>query len=269
MNVSDYGGLFSGILIIVLFFHYIHYSNYLEVKNLQMTYNLAVDQAVEAALYDVVEYDGQDKIIANEEEIVCSFFQALYMNLGIKEKPMEQELCKFYIPYILLVEMDGLVPFRKGEARNGEIISFQPQEKKLFELKGQNSDTLYVNLTDWVVYRDGLEGRVEGYYLDVCGDLPYYFQWDYEEFCERKRDCIIELIKKLTNECINQQNEIASRYGVHYVFTLPKIKYEDWYRTVQDISMLVLFQGYPFGNGVTGRYNRFAFGGARIRKAES
>ena len=48
--------------------------------------------------------------------------------------------------------------------------------------------------------------------------------------------------------------------------SLPLIEYEEWYRTIQDISMLVLFQGYPYGNSITGTYNRVAIGGARIAK---
>lgn len=267
MSVSDYGGIFSGILIIVLFFHYIHFSNYEAVRNLQNTYNLAVDQAVEAALHDTVEYDGQGDLVINEQEVIHTFLTALYANLGIMEKPMEQELCKFYIPYILFVERDGIIPFCHGENSNREVVSFSRKDKKMYEILGEKGDVLYVMLSDMVVYESSEEVRVEGEYRDVIQELPVYFQWDYEVFLERKRDCVIELIKNCTKECINHQNEIALRYGIHYEFTLPKISYNDWYRSIEDVSMLVLFQGYPFGNGVTGRFNRFAFGGARIRKS--
>ncbi|MBR3772743.1 MAG: hypothetical protein IKL07_10800, partial [Clostridium sp.] len=140
MNVSDYGGVFLSILMIVLFFHYVHFSNYQEIRNLQEAYNLAVDQAVEAALYDVVEYDGQDSMVINEQEIIHAFLQALYINLGIMEKPMEQELCKFYIPYILLVEEDGIVPFYQGEPRSDEIVSFHNGEKVLYKIVGEEKD---------------------------------------------------------------------------------------------------------------------------------
>lgn len=267
MSVSDFGLLFASVLLIFVFFHYIYFSNYQAVQSLQTEYNLAADQAVEAALFDVVEYDTQREIFINEDSIMDSFFQALYVNLGIMEEPMKKELCKFYIPYVLFVEADGIVPYVQVNSRSDEIVSFESGKKILYEFEGNHEDILQVRLDDFIQYNNpDMEIHLEGYYRDVVEMLPDYFRWTYEEFQERKQVRIISLIKECSGECIANQNQIAKRFGINYEFSLPTIEYEEWYRTIKDISMIVLFQGYPFGNGVTGRFNRVAIGGARISK---
>lgn len=267
MSVSDFGLLFASILLIFVFFHYIYFSNYQAVQSLQTEYNLAIDQAVEAALYDAAESDTQREFYMNEDSIIDSFFQALYVNLGIMEEPMKKELCKFYIPYILFVEEDGIVPYVQVNSKSDEIVSFESGKKILYQFEGDSGDVLQVRLDDFIQYKElNMEYQVEGYYQDVVEKLPDYFRWSYEEFLERKQVRIITLIKECSGKCIVNQNQIAKRFGIDYEFTLPTIEYEEWYRTIKDISMVVLFQGYPFGNGVTGRFNRAAIGGARISK---
>lgn len=270
MSVSDFGLIFSTILFIFIFFHYIHYTNYQAVENLQVEYNLAVDQAVEAALYDSLEYDTQREIYFNEEDVMETFFQALYVNLGIMEQPMKKELCKFYIPYILFVENDGIVPYIQESSKKNDIVSFESGEKLYYEFTNEKEGELRVTLQDYVIFENDLDNvYLEGYYNDIKEQLPECFQWESNDFYLRKKGLIIEEIQECTNLCIENQNQIAQRFGIDYEFQLPVIEYEDWYRTIEDVSMLVLFQGYPFGNGLTGTFNRIAIGGARINKAES
>lgn len=267
MSVSNYGLLFAVCLMVYLFFHTIHISDYEAVQTKQTEYNLAVDEAVEAALFDAVESDSLRTISLNEAEVIHKFFQALYVNLGIMEQPMKKELCKFYVPYILFVENDGIVPYVQKDSGSDGLVSFETGRKYEYRWKGEKEDFLYVTLSDFVVYRNAIEGgHVEGYYQDIVEQLPDYFHWTNDEFKRRKQELIINMIKQCTNECIGHQNQIARKFGIQYEFTLPLIEYEEWYRTIQDISMLVLFQGYPFGNSITGTYNRVAIGGARIAK---
>lgn len=267
MSVSNYGLLFTIFLLICLFFHAVHISDYEAVQTKQTEYNLAVDEAVEAALFDSVESDNLRMISINEAEVIHKFFQALYVNLGIMEQPMKKELCKFYVPYILFVENDGIVPYIQNGSGSDGLVSFETERKYKYRWMGEKEDFLCATLSDFVIYENVIDGvRMEGYYQDIVAQLPDYFHWTEEEFEGRKQELIINLIKQCTNECIEHQNQIARKFGIQYEFTLPLIEYEEWYRTIQDISMLVLFQGYPFGNSITGTYNRVAIGGARIAK---
>lgn len=267
MSVSNYGLLFAACLMVYMIFHTIHVSDYEVVRTKQTEYNLAVDEAVEAALFDQVESDNLHTVCLNEEEVIHKFFQALYVNLGIMEQPMKKELCRFYVPYILFVENDGIVPYIQNSSGGEELVSFETGRKYEYRWKGEKEDFLYVTLSDFVVYNNASEStHMEGYYQDIAAQLPDCFRWTEYEFKRRKKELIIKMIKQCTNECIEHQNQIARKFGIHYEFTLPFIEYEEWYRTIQDISMLVLFQGYPYGNSITGTYNRVAIGGARIAK---
>jgi hypothetical protein len=68
------------------------------------------------------------------------------------------------------------------------------------------------------------------------------------------------------NEYCNQYNTIAKQYGITYHFGMPIIDNSEWSRSIDNPSIIVLFQGYPFGNGADNTYNRFAITGARINK---
>ncbi|SES71345.1 hypothetical protein [[Clostridium] polysaccharolyticum] len=267
MSVSDYGLLFSILFIVFVLFHVIHLADYEVVRTLQTQYNLAIDEAVEAALYDVVEEDSGLDLIMNEEEVIHRFFQSLFINLGIMEQPAKKELCKFYVPYILLVEKDGIIPYQQEIAGKSEEIVFQTRKKIHYQWSMENKEILRATLTDYVYYDNLVTGKhMEGDYRDIVSELPEKLRWRYDIFDKKKRELVIDTIKSCTSECINHQNQIARKYGIEYKFTLPLIEYEAWYRTIQDVSMIALFQGYPFGNSRTGIFNRAALGGARIAK---
>lgn len=267
MSVSDYGLWFCMIFFVVAFFHVVHLTDSQTARIMQEQYNLAVDHAVEAALYGAVEMDSGSSIILNEKMTIDNFFQALYINLGIMENPMKKELCKFYVPFIAFVENERVKPYIQVSEGKNSLISFQAGKEILYQWKSNNGQVLQFTLSDYVIYESTNEQiRIEGNYKDVRENLPLELRWTMEEFHEKKKSEIIESIKQCVNYCVNYQNQLAARLGIHYEFSLPFIEYEDWYRTVQDVSMFALMQGYPYGNGVTGVYNRFAFGGARIAK---
>ncbi|BCN32385.1 hypothetical protein [Anaeromicropila herbilytica] len=61
-------------------------------------------------------------------------------------------------------------------------------------------------------------------------------------------------------------NRIAEHYGITYQFALPYIEKEEWYRTIDDIGLFVVFQGYPYGLNTGDVFNQYSYAGARIRK---
>jgi hypothetical protein len=85
-------------------------------------------------------------------------------------------------------------------------------------------------------------------------------------FEEERRRVIISLLKERMTYFMNHHNRIAKFYGINYEFTLPQIEKEEWYRSIDDVGMIVFFQGYPYGGSERGYYNRVLIGGARVRK---
>ncbi len=267
MSASDYGLLFSFVLLVFMVFHGIHLANYEAIQMKQMEYNLAIDEAVEAALFDSVEFDSVYSIGINEEMVLERFFDALSMNLGVMGCPDKKEILRECVPFALFVEQDGIIPYIQKSSRYEKEVLFQSGRKYKYQWTGEHGDVLLVTLSDFVKYDNEKSSiHLEGNYMDLAEQLPEYFHWTKEEFAEKKNLLIVQQIKECSRECVNYQNRIARKNGIVYQFELPVIEYEEWYRTIRDMSMLVVFQDYPFGKGMTGTYNRVAIGGARIAK---
>jgi hypothetical protein len=131
----------------------------------------------------------------------------------------------------------------------------------------ENNLIFRFTLGDYVyIYDVQANKRYEGIYSELKNLYPNSCLSDHGIFEQIRRKAIINEIEKYMMEYINKHNQIAQSYGITYQFSLPQIDKTDWYRTIDDISMLVLFQGYPYGISGVDFYNRYAFGGARITK---
>jgi hypothetical protein len=64
----------------------------------------------------------------------------------------------------------------------------------------------------------------------------------------------------------SHHNHIAKQYGITYNFSLPVIREDEWAPYLDDVSMFVVFQGYPYGDKLGEVYNRIASSGAKISK---
>ncbi|HCG4536139.1 TPA: hypothetical protein NJY08_004992, partial [Salmonella enterica subsp. enterica serovar Typhi str. AG3] len=78
------------------------------------------------------------------------------------------------------------------------------------------------------------------------------------------RTTIINTLQEQLEWYINEHNVYTKQLDVTYTFTLPLIPQEDWYNTVDDISILAFFQGYPsiFDDVF---YQEYAFVGTRLQ----
>ncbi|MDK2807846.1 MAG: hypothetical protein PWP24_580, partial [Clostridiales bacterium] len=65
---------------------------------------------------------------------------------------------------------------------------------------------------------------------------------------------------------INKSNQIGTQFGLSYEFQMPVLDEHFFARTLDQIGMIVFFQGYPYGNARTLRYNQYAIAGAQIEK---
>ncbi|MFW5669157.1 MAG: hypothetical protein ACOCM4_07935, partial [Acetivibrio ethanolgignens] len=125
----------------------------------------------------------------------------------------------------------------------------------------------YFTLTDYIRVENMETGdALEGDFHDIgkVYDIPFFQEesWFYEEQKRLTREVLLENLE----EIVKEHNVAVKRLGIQYRFFLPVIKDEEWYREIDQISMLVLFQGYPYGNHTIGYYNRMAIGGAEIKK---
>lgn len=260
------------------------------ITKLQMQYNNAIDNAVADALIQIVDQDSLASTSIDFANVTDSFLRYLAWNLGLEAESQKGRTLSNYVPVIAYIVQDGLyLAYQKldeGEETTGNYngVEKQVDEQSKFWNVGEWNTSIAISdripfeqrtdayliqytLTDYVrIINIQTNEKMEGYYGDIIKLFPKILPSTHEEFDKERRLVIINCLTKTMNEYIERHNEIAKHYGITYQFSLPYIEMEEWYRTVDDISMLVLFQGYPYGNDTLGYYNRMALGGARIRK---
>jgi hypothetical protein len=244
------------------------------VNSKQRMYTNYLENAVDDGTLNLVELDSTRKnLILKKENAVNQFFMSLYANFGVLGDSRAEENLSGYVPIILICDEDGFYIYYTD--------IYQNSDEKIY-VKRWSEKYPYVYKMDNLVYHFtlGSDGDLKVYDMATgetkegsTEELKLIYSdsilKDHDTFNEYRRNAIITAIQDKMNYYINQYNNIAYQKGITYNFWLPQIDKADWYRTIDDISMLVIFQGYPYKAGGTDTYNRYAFGGTRIRKTRT
>ena len=275
-----------------------------KIVNSQVEYNQRVDTALDDALDSVVEVaDGLDTDI-NYEEVIDRFFKSLYASFGVSTSESGQKLLQLYIPVIALVTNDG-VRFYYNDVESEELVH-RWSPKMPFCYKASNGgedyyvnfrqdDTLSVNVP---VYENGLfkeyltfEGTPESirYYAENDEEyrdkLYYLFNSDYNQspgdnandrllFAEGyegyyqsvKNETIAKAVAQGFSVYLRKYNSVANSLGVDYHFSLPVTSSDSLARSINGVTFMAIFQGYPYGAGTDDVYSNFAVSGTRVTK---
>ncbi|MDD4112813.1 MAG: hypothetical protein PHC56_07250 [Herbinix sp.] len=253
----------------------------IENENKEITISLisatsdAVDYLAKTGSY------GTDSI--NKEEVLNTFFSSLYSSLGIISNPSAQAEIDIYIPVILLCDVDGYYVYYYDEymaADGNTYIERLWSEKMPYSYEDEHFIYRFT-LTDMVyVYdKNGLLG-IDG--VVVSSDYKEFQKSPlYADFRVHNSDCILlndedyELIRKgpIMNKLedvmayyTSRHNLIAQRQGITYSFSFPAGKSNEWAEYIEDVNILVVFQGYPYGSDRNYTYNKVASAGANIIK---
>ncbi len=244
-------------------------NNLTAIINKKTEYNKALDSSVDDGVIDLVEVDSKRNLILNKDAAVDQFYISLYANFGVIGNSRLEENLKGYIPIILVTDTDGFYIYYSDtyEFNGGNLIGQKWSEKIPYTYEEDNLIYKFTLGTYVSIYDKSTNQIQEGDYRDLKMVFPDSFLTHDENYDAIRRNAIIGAIEKSMNYYINQYNNIAYQFGITYQFWLPQIDKTDWYRTVDDISMLVIFQGYPYNAAGLDTYNRYALGGARIRKS--
>lgn len=244
-------------------------NNMVAIVQKKLEYNKSLDSAVDDGTMDLVEIDSNRNIVLNKEKAVEQFFTSLYANFGASKDVASQKRLQESIPLILVTDMDGFYIYYKDTYRkeNDVLLTGKWSEKYPFTYRENNLIYKFTFDDTITIYDRSKNEKITGNYKELRDIYPNSILADDDTFDRIRRNVIIGEIEKWMNYYINQYNMIASQFGITYQFWLPSIEKTDWYRTVDDISMFVLFQNYPYYAGSLETYNRYAFGGARITKS--
>lgn len=232
-------------------------------------YNQAIDNSVDDGVMDLVEVDSKRNIVLNKEKAVEQFFVSLYANFGITADEVMQRKLREHIPIILVTDFDGFYIYYMESYKTVDnvILSSRWSEKYPYTYEDYNFVYKFTFGDTVTLYDRAAEEIIYGNYKELGEKYTESVMAKEDTFDKIRRTAIIQELEKQMNYYINRYNTISYQFGITYQFWLPNIDKADWYRTIDDISIFVIFQNYPYYTGSLDTYNRYSFGGARITKS--
>ncbi len=249
----------------------IRINNLTAVANKITKYNKALDSAIDDGVVGLVELDSKRSLVLNKEAAVNQFYESLYANFGVIGSSISENRLEAYIPVILVTDTKGFyICYSDTYEVNREILTSRKWSERIPYSYEENNLIYNFTLGNYITIFDKTTAAIyEGDYRDLRTRFPGSVLADDEIYDTVRRNAIIGKIEEKMNYYINRHNRIAYHSGITYQFWLPRIDKTDWYRTIDDISMLVVFQGYPYNAAGLDTYNRYALGGARIKKSKA
>lgn len=243
-------------------------TNLTSITTNKAEYSKALESAVDDAVFNLVEVDRNRKLSLSKENAIEQFYVSLYSNFGVLGDSLAEQKLKGYIPIILVTDRSGFYIYYSDKSNNGTETILKQNWTEMIPYTYEDEKYIYnFTLENYVsVFDKSTMALHEGIYTDIRSELNSDILNNDEKFNNTRKNTIINAMQKKMKHYINNHNLIAEEFGIQYNFWLPEIDTDDWYRTIDDISILVIFQGYPYG--VTGEtFNRYSLSAARIRKS--
>ena len=213
-------------------------------------------------------YDSYKIVPTDFQPAYEAFVKSLSKNFGATDKYTIDRMER-YIPVFSIIDYDGLMlnVYQEKKDANGNKVTERTWLPKI-PFVYRDSEGNIINFTideELVVYDVQIQEWVEGTRQELLSDslLTIDFLEDEKEFDTVRRQTIVDTIQDQIAYYINEHNVYTKQLDVTYTFTMPLIDNEEWFNTVDDISILAFFQGYPskFENY---EYQKYAFVGARV-----
>jgi len=252
-----------------------------EKQRLDQCLNTAVDDGTSV----LVQSSTERGLVTAKEVAVETFFASLYSALHISSNKEKQELIQGYLPVILVTEKDGFYVFYSDTYLYGGYTTIAKRWSEKLPYYYEDEDFIYTfTLTD-LIYLYDKNGSIGATTKDEIIMINYNdintkeefsnfrnnhsdsFLFDEEQFYLKRQHVIIQCIEEAMKYYSNEHNLIAPQYGISYNFSLPVLDDSDFIRSIDQPTMVVLFQGYPYSAGIGEIYNRLVVSGAKIEKS--
>lgn len=219
----------------------------------------------------------------NKEEVLNTFFSSLYSSMGIISDPSAQAELEIYIPVILLCDLDGYYVYYYDEYRGADGNTYVERtwsDKMPYSLEDdyfiyrftltdkvylydKNSIFAYSNPVIDINYKDF---QTASEYADFRANYSDCIMLNDEDFVLARKSAIINKLEDVLAYYTSRHNIIASRQGITYSFSFPEGRTDEWAGYIDDVNILVVFQGYPYGPDNNYTYNKVASSGGNIAK---
>lgn len=229
---------------------------------------------------DLGKYGGGS---IDKKKMTDTFFASLYSSLGILSDQNVQAEVELYIPVILLCDSDGYYVYYYDDYKDSHGNTYANRiwtEKIPYSYKDDNfiynftlTDTLEIYDINKILL--GSENVFDLEYHEFqTGDIYQTFRQNHknsfllkdEDFELTKKTAIITQLENVLSYYTFRHNSIARQNGITYSFAFPSGQGGEWANYIEDVNMLVVFQGYPYGDSRNYTFNKVASAGANVIK---
>ncbi|MVO99285.1 hypothetical protein [Paenibacillus lutrae] len=243
---------------------------------LETRYNAAVNAAVEDGANSLLanekqeeeaRYESFKKVTLNREEALNTFYRTLFMNFGVNDDKIGQNILDQYVAALMIIGYDGcyVYGYESYTGADGRPMSRRLESAKIpYAYTDSSGEVISFTLDDYVIInKPGSREWYEGFRSEMSLVAQAEILKPGFPFDEVRRSTILATIQKELKMTLNEHNARSLKSGAAYTFTLPSIPEEEWNNTIDDIGMLAFIQGIPMGYRA---YNNYALGGARVVK---
>ncbi|MBW4841234.1 MAG: hypothetical protein KZY74_17730 [Paenibacillaceae bacterium] len=271
MKITDWAILFVLIVVPILWLSGQRVEDLREVNRLETRYTAAIRTAVQDAAVALNRnelqqfesgYGSAKWMRADKEQALAALLQSLYLNFGVADDPVGQQVILGYIPAVVVMDYDGYYLYAADYEGGKDSNAYHWQDKKPYTYSDREGNSIAFTLDRNVTAYDAAADRwVNGLQSEVKSEVAIPLLQDDEQFEAVRRATIVRQIEEDLAQTIRNHNLLAVKLGVNYTFTLPVIAQEEWNNTLNDVGILVFLQGIPVGDH---HYNNYAIGGGRL-----
>lgn len=269
MKLSDLGLIFAMILICFATIRTIESAQTDRILSLNIAYNDAIDNAVTDALFMFVENDNGRQVSVNYDEAAKTFFKSLAINL-YGDMPYGEDRIKEYVPALVFLKDDGMLVYHNVmDEKEGNMVILN-KASELIEYTYSPFGEEYVicfSLSDNVkVIKDG--ETYEGLKEDIGEYLDIEILKDESEYEKIRKGVISATLRRTLERYVRMHNELMREMEGGFEFFIPEQEDSLWVRAVSQPGVMAVFEGFPYLKDGSLRFNKTAFGGARLKKGE-
>lgn len=277
MKIIDFILIFLFIYIPFLFFVQVKAEKtetYIQLNHLhEGAMTVAAQDAVHVLRTNVIPkmevgYESYKINPVDPQPALDAFLRTLAINYQVEDEITADVLSR-YVPVFAVVDYDGLVMSVYKEFQNvsnEKVVDRVWLSKIPFSYSDDEGNIVNFTIDEDVeVYDKELNEWFEGKRQELLTDVTIPILEDATKFEQVRRNTIVDTLQENIAYYINEHNVYTKELDVTYKFAFPLINKEDWYNTVDDVSILAFFQGYPF-RMADSEFHEYAFVGTRLNR---
>lgn len=253
------------------------------VENEKEKLTTDIDSATWDAINHLANSGAYGTNMIKKDEVVNTFLSSLYSSLGIMSDIDAQKEIEMYIPVILICDTDGYYVYYYDKYKTSDGLtgtSRKWSEKMPYFYEDDNfiyrftlNDMVTIYDKNNLLPDDSLLLNINYKEIQTGDDYTTFRQvhsdcilLDDETFNLVRKGAILNHLEKTMAYYSNNHNEIAQANGITYHFSFPAGNENEWAGYIDDVSVLVVFQGYPYGADHNYTFNKIASCGANVTK---